>query len=1211
MRPIRLSVEGLHSFREKVVIDFKELSEMGVFGIFGPTGSGKSTLLDAITLALYGTVGRAGRGTQGILNHAEKSLSVSFEFSIGNGSKEQTYRVERRYRRNGEVNVINALSRLVDLSTPASQVVLAEKALEVTAKVEEILGLKADDFTRAVVLPQGKFAEFLHLKGKERIDMLQRLFSLGRYGTQLTNRLNQRFSQVDKDHLEVTSVQRGLGDASKEALDQEKIKWQESVQVERKAQTVLTNLQNEYKGAEQLRQWQEELAQLLKAIATHESNADAIERVRHVLSLSEKAEKVMPFVDALDGAITEESSRQTDKTDQERQVEQAKTDLQTAKQSLETAKEKKEDQEPGLIALQSKLEAAQQLEEQVESLSVQVESLQVDLNQKMRDSAAVRDHLDKLNQLRTELQTQRTETQQILDVNQVTIEYRRSVIAAKEKADVYMRKVNESKTLADELKTRQQELDLAKQEFAQQEAELGELNKKLVVLNEQLVELPSTEHEGELSSKHLKLIELLRPIQSLIDKEAALSQVTIDIRDLQQKAELVEEQVATEEKALKQAQEHTVSLRQNQTDLMLQDKQALAARLATDLCSGEACLVCGSVEHPNPAQSIVASSDFSQQLEESAIAIAEAEKIESEKRTHSARLIEMNVQIQTSMDGLQAKLLELSEQVSVLHHEVYEGLSKTGVELVGFDDDSTLFDGIQLRDWVNEQVDLLQKEKNQCRIWMENRIQFQSDIQTLQNQIYEQKVLVASSEQNVKATSSEAERSKATWETMYRDAVEAKNQLDQAVLALGVEDVLTAINDLTEKEERELEAKNQMKKIESELTVVESDLEKIRLQETELKVDISGVDSRLAEQKKHLREKQDTLFQTTSGRKVKDVLEEVTKSLTALRESVTVAQQVFEGKLQSKNEAEQLLSKSTALWQQAVTLLEQRKQEVAKKLQEHDFVTSGEVRDALLLPKEFQEKQQVVQTYQDQGKKLLSQRTEVEGKIQGRQLSDEQWQQIVQNLENVKNEVQVATAACGAAKERYEELQKKHIQWAELEEKRLELAAEVSRLTELKRVLRGNDFVEFLAQEQLEYVARQASERLKQLTRNRYALEVDPETGFVMRDDANGGVKRPVSSLSGGETFLTSLALALSLSTQIQLRGQYPLEFFFLDEGFGTLDPDLLEVVMSTLEQLHMEKMTIGVISHVPELRQRMNRRLIVEPAEASGRGSRVRLERA
>jgi len=164
-------------------------------------------------------------------------------------------------------------------------------------------------------------------------------------------------------------------------------------------------------------------------------------------------------------------------------------------------------------------------------------------------------------------------------------------------------------------------------------------------------------------------------------------------------------------------------------------------------------------------------------------------------------------------------------------------------------------------------------------------------------------------------------------------------------------------------------------------------------------------------------------------------------------------------------------------------------------------------------------------------------------------------------------------------------------------------------LKELQTVLRGNAFVEFIAEEQLIGVALDASAILGKLTKHRYALEVDSSGAFIMRDDANGGVKRPVTTLSGGETFLTSLALALALSSQIQLKGEYPLEFFFLDEGFGTLDSELLEVVMDTLERLHEDNLTVGIISHVPELRNRLARRLIVDPAQPGGRGTRVKIE--
>ncbi|KHF33972.1 Nuclease SbcCD subunit C [Paenibacillus sp. P1XP2] len=140
-------------------------------------------------------------------------------------------------------------------------------------------------------------------------------------------------------------------------------------------------------------------------------------------------------------------------------------------------------------------------------------------------------------------------------------------------------------------------------------------------------------------------------------------------------------------------------------------------------------------------------------------------------------------------------------------------------------------------------------------------------------------------------------------------------------------------------------------------------------------------------------------------------------------------------------------------------------------------------------------------------------------------------------------------------------------------------------------------------------VSQSASQRLAFLTKQRYALEVDSGGGFLIRDDANGGVRRPVSTLSGGETFLTSLSLALALSAQIQLRGQYPLQFFFLDEGFGTLDPELLETVITSLERLHNDHLSVGVISHVPELRARLPRKLVVIPADQAGGGSRIALE--
>ncbi len=87
MRPIQLQMSGLQSYRELQTIDFSQLVDAGVFGIFGPTGSGKSSILDAITLSLYGKVERASGGTQAIMNHAEQTLFVSFTFELTNAAE--------------------------------------------------------------------------------------------------------------------------------------------------------------------------------------------------------------------------------------------------------------------------------------------------------------------------------------------------------------------------------------------------------------------------------------------------------------------------------------------------------------------------------------------------------------------------------------------------------------------------------------------------------------------------------------------------------------------------------------------------------------------------------------------------------------------------------------------------------------------------------------------------------------------------------------------------------------------------------------------------------------------------------------------------------------------------------------------------------------------------------------------------------------------
>jgi len=244
MKPINLTVSGLHSFREKQTVDFEALCSGGVFGIFGPTGSGKSSILDAITLALYGKVERAANNTQGILNHGENELKVSFTFELENASHKKRYTVERSFKRTDELRVKSASSRLIEIEDETY--VLADKTNDVNQQVQELLGLTIDDFTRAVVLPQGKFAEFLSLKGTERRQMLQRLFNLEQYGDQLSKKIRYQVQQLKTDLDKITAEQTGLGEASTEKVTEAEQLVSDSIILLEKREKEASDLQERY-----------------------------------------------------------------------------------------------------------------------------------------------------------------------------------------------------------------------------------------------------------------------------------------------------------------------------------------------------------------------------------------------------------------------------------------------------------------------------------------------------------------------------------------------------------------------------------------------------------------------------------------------------------------------------------------------------------------------------------------------------------------------------------------------------------------------------------------------------------------------------------------------------------------------------------------------------------------------------------------------------
>ncbi len=164
---------------------------------------------------------------------------------------------------------------------------------------------------------------------------------------------------------------------------------------------------------------------------------------------------------------------------------------------------------------------------------------------------------------------------------------------------------------------------------------------------------------------------------------------------------------------------------------------------------------------------------------------------------------------------------------------------------------------------------------------------------------------------------------------------------------------------------------------------------------------------------------------------------------------------------------------------------------------------------------------------------------------------------------------------------------------------------------ELGRLLDKGHFGQWLVDEALRGLVAGASELLDRLSAGQYALTTSPDGDLLVVDRVNADETRSVRSLSGGETFQASLALALALADRIAdlaADGAATLESIFLDEGFGTLDPETLDVVAGTIESLGGGERVVGIVTHVPELAERMPVRFRVRKI---GRTSTVTREEA
>ncbi|MDU2445057.1 MAG: SbcC/MukB-like Walker B domain-containing protein [Clostridium perfringens] len=1172
MKPIRLEVKGLNSFIDKQVVEFDKLTERGLFGIFGPTGSGKSTILDGITLALYGDIARK---SSNYINTNCDGVYVSYEFQI-TGNEVKRYRVDREFKRDNKSGGIrNKSSKIIDI-TGGVENVLEEKAKAVTSKCEEIIGLKLDDFMRTVVLPQGKFSEFLKLEGKERRNMLERLFNLRKYGDDLSSKLSFEIRK-EKDKMNVLEGQlKGYEGISEEALKAKEEEIKEINLSIKSKEELLNKIKKEFEEAEKVWNTQKELYDKRIEEESLVSRSEEIKSFKERVEISNKADKVIVFINNLEDILKEINKEDLKFSELNKKLEELINLREENKLKFEEVAKKKEEKLPDLRLKKEKLLESQKEREILFQIKADGVKLKEACKKIFEDRSRCDTKLNSIEENEKRLNEELKEKEERKEELFVHEEFKNKINSGLFILNSYEsldKQFNEIKSEEAELKRYIKELTEDKEKSEKDlKVKIESLGKTRDKLESLLKETPGD--SNSILEKQIKLGEYREKLNKYKEIKNSLEESLKTKNNFEEKLKGFENQKLLLEKEVRELKEYINKVK----------VEELAHKLRENLVDGECCPVCGSTHHElnkvekiNLDESNQKTTLLESKEEKLKELILEFSKIEATLEYENKKIEELNISIEEVGEVNEERLKSLEEEFNTLKDKIEEfNLKKENLE---------------------KNLEKLKEEKN-----------------NLENIFNKAEVILCEKIVREKEIASKVKELDKELKLKISELNSIKNELK-------IEDIKLE-NELILKKEKE---KNLLEK---EIRILRTQLEEsnkikdeLREKRDELKENYLSQKSLLDGKVEVYREKERMIKGYLKGL-IDEALPIEKIDIKGLLEDLQLEIDYIEKAYLNLSEEKEKLEKAfnnmnqeMAVTKERVNSLNLRKENEEKKvnlaLEEEGFKTILEVKGGILFKDEKEKLKILIEEYHNNFIKVRANIELLIKKLNGKSLTEEEWTRVLQEKNNTEKELKEVEEIKIRLVTESESIKKKLEEQRDILHIKAKQEHKLALLSDLEKLFKGKKFVEFIAANQLKYISIEASKKLKDITNGVYGLEVDENGKFIIRDYKNGGAERDASTLSGGETFLASLALALSLSSQIQLKGTAPLELFFLDEGFGTLDDNLLDVVMSSLERLHHERLSVGIISHVESIKNRVPVKLILTPAEAGIGGSKVKIERS